>query len=136
MRSIPSVACIFVLSCLSLAAQQPDVKSPEPPDRIRKAAEAGDAKAMTELGKLALRQRDPQLIEALKWFRKAVELGDTNAMAQLGRMYSLGWAGPKSDEKRSSCSASPRKRETEMEWPTWDNCIGKAALCLRTRRKR
>ncbi len=91
MRNIARLACIFVLGCISAAAQ--------PLDQIRKTAEAGDAKAMTELGKLALRQRDPQLIEALKWFRKAAELGDANAMAQLGRMYALGWAGPKSDEK-------------------------------------
>lgn len=84
----------FWLGAFALIAQTAPSR-----DSLLKSAESGDAKAMTELGKQALRQREPQLVEAAKWFRKAVELGDANAMAQLGRMYTFGWVGERNDEK-------------------------------------
>src|ERR1035438_1067011 len=63
----------------------------------RKAAGAGDAAAMTELGGLYWNglgmPKDDSL--AVEWFRKAAESGDASGMRALGAMYLYGAAVPK-----------------------------------------
>src|SRR6516225_2857771 len=62
----------------------------------RKAAEAGDARGMVNLGVMyasrwgGLPKDDSQ---AVSWFRKAVEAGNALGMANLGFMYSEGRGG-------------------------------------------
>ncbi len=53
-----------------------------------KAAEAGDAIAMRNLGVLLADQLDPpELAEARTWYQKAAEAGDTSAVYYLGELY-------------------------------------------------
>jgi TPR repeat protein len=58
----------------------------------RKAAEAGSAKGMGNLGSLyaAGRGVEQDTWQAMRWYRKAAEAGDVTAMKNLGRMYDYG----------------------------------------------
>jgi TPR repeat protein len=116
MPNIGRIAFIFLLGCASLAAQ-PDagVKEAALRDGFRKAAEAGDSRAMVDLGKAYLLPKDPARdpAEAMRWFRKAVDLGDAGGMAQAGRLYQYGWGVPKDDNAakglRTAAINAPRK---------------------------
>jgi TPR repeat protein len=62
-------------------------------ENFRGAAEAGDGRAMFELGVLEERLGDVE--EAKGWFRRAAEAGETEAAGRLGRL--LVWVGAERD---------------------------------------
>ncbi|MDA7673993.1 sel1 repeat family protein, partial [Akkermansiaceae bacterium] len=63
---------------------------------FQKRAEAGDAEAQQELGRMyASGNGVPQdYSEAVKWFRMAAEQGDARGQHRLGVMYELGYGVP------------------------------------------
>ena len=66
--------------------------SPEKIAALRKAAEAGDARAMLALGSINFFGHGvaKDNVEAAKWYRKAAEAGQTAAMNNLGLLYDRG----------------------------------------------
>jgi len=88
-----SIVCALTVSAGVVAGQTG--KEPPKVEDIRKAAESGDAVAMTRLGICYQEGTGVQgdLAEAEKWYRKAVALGNAEAMNLLGtccsRRYDL-----------------------------------------------
>ena len=69
---------------------------------FKKAAEAGNTNAMTELGYsygMGMLGLDKNEEEATKWFRKAAEFGDAAAMNHLGDWYRNGWFKKQDDDE-------------------------------------
>ena len=58
---------------------------------FQRAADAGDAEAMTKLG--ALYVNDKKEAQARGWFQKAAEAGNAEAMTELGVLYQFGQGG-------------------------------------------
>jgi hypothetical protein len=74
---------------------------------FRKAAEAGNGKAMRELGVMYVNhwgvdQDDRQMRQAVGWYRKAIDAGDKHAMTLLGYLYEQGWGVEKDDQQAIS----------------------------------
>jgi TPR repeat protein len=65
-------------------------------DRLRNAAEHGDAVAQNILAVLSAKKGDDA--EAVKWYRKSAEQGYVKAQVNLGQMYFAGKGGVKKDE--------------------------------------
>ena len=61
-------------------------------DWYEKAANAGDVKAMQELGKIYMRGdlEGQNVAQAHEWFEKAMARGDIGAMEELGKIYASG----------------------------------------------
>ncbi len=81
---------IFLTLILSLFCCNHKQESKQ--EKIRKAAEHGDAKAQFNLGNMyyegkGVTKDDAQ---AAAWYRKAAEQGDANAQNNLGMMYDIG----------------------------------------------
>jgi TPR repeat protein len=77
---------------------------PAPPvdlQAIRTKAEAGDARAQAQLGRLCEEQQDlaNQYAEAAKWFGRAAEQGNADAQAGLAELYEVGRGVPKDPAK-------------------------------------
>ena len=73
--------------------------SPLPQDmrtQVEKAAEQGNAEAMTALGKMFLRGENVSVDEktAFSWLDKAARQGDTSSFAPLAECYLQGWGTP------------------------------------------
>ena len=95
MTSIPArILAVLILAtnclCGSLFADQKF-------DDLRKAAEQGNAKAMTSLGYAYHFGRvvNKDDVEALKWWSKAAERGDVEAQSSIGNCYINGEGVPK-----------------------------------------
>ena len=86
------VACL-VLTAPALAARDPAA--------VRARAEAGDARAMAELGAMYARGQDVRQDDddARRWYQKAAEAGDVRAMTALGARYASGTGVLRDDAK-------------------------------------
>ena len=68
---------------------------------LRQAAEAGETRAMIELGEIFMTEGDGHKQDekqAVLWFRKAAEAGDWEGMLRLGACYDLGSGVPENDQ--------------------------------------
>ncbi|MDB4521582.1 sel1 repeat family protein, partial [Akkermansiaceae bacterium] len=88
----------FAILTIGCGEEKPiEVKKPiETEIPFQKRAEAGDAEAQQELGRMyASGNGVPQdYSEAVKWFRMAAEQGDARGQHRLGVMYELGYGVP------------------------------------------
>ena len=68
-------------------------------DKLRQAAEKGDARAQYNLGKMYSKGEGVMQdnAEAMSWYRKAAEQGHVNAQGMLGFMYANGEGVPQDD---------------------------------------
>jgi hypothetical protein len=91
---------ILLLTQLAVAQESPPAPpgefSAEQIERLRDAAEGGDAQAQFGLG-CAYDSKDAA--EAVKWYRKAAAQGHDGAQHNLGLMYELGKGVPKDGKK-------------------------------------
>ena len=96
-----------------------------------KAAEAGDAEAMRDLGICYAYGEGvgQSYAEAVKWFRKAADLGDAAAMFSLGVCYAYGEGVGQSDAEAAKCGA--RLPTSGMPEPCiiWARATKTAAVC-------
>ena len=104
---------ILVLTALIvLAGHQLGFAESQDIDRLRQAAEQGDAEAQYKLGDMYQREPLPEAKnqnpftalrlakeEALKWTRKAADQGHAGAQHNLGHMYRSGWGVPEDDRE-------------------------------------
>jgi uncharacterized protein len=82
-----SSSCGFAQARAGLVQDRPGRAVTQSLEDLKKAAEAGDTVAMTELGERYLQDIKPNHPEALRWFRQAIEKGNARAMERLGGMY-------------------------------------------------
>ena len=81
----------------------------------RKAAEAGNAEGMYNLGGMYLYGRSRAGLQAgPHWYRKAAEAGSASGMNNLGLMYQNGTESRKTTTKPSVGIAKPRRRAARM----------------------
>ena len=84
---------VVLIALAVLAGFQPGFGESQDIDKLRKAAEQGDARAQTMLGVMydngeGVAEDDR---EAVRWYRKAAEQGLAEAQTMLGLMYDKGW---------------------------------------------
>jgi TonB family protein len=94
---VVAVICCLASCCFSPAQSTPDLS------QVQAKAEAGDAKAQTQIG-LALASGDgvsPDEARAVEWFRKAANQGDAAGEYYLGEMCFSG-RGIEKDEKEAA----------------------------------
>ena len=91
----------ILLASACLAMFQSGCSKVQDIDRLREAAEQGDAEAQNKLGAMyAYGERVPEdSREAVKWFRKAAEQGFAKAQYNLGVMYSKGKGVAEDDQE-------------------------------------
>jgi TPR repeat protein len=82
---------------LSVSAMAGEAKT----ETLQKQAEAGDAEAQFQLGRLYFRGEGVAKNEAraLEWISKSAEQGNTDAIASMGFIYSQGAGVPKDESK-------------------------------------
>lgn len=88
---------LFMLGIATVYGIGTDADSVEGASLIRRAAEAGNSRAMISIGRMyAVGEgvaRDT--VEAVRWYERAVEAGSTQAMSQLAGSYLTGQVAPK-----------------------------------------
>ena len=105
-------AVAFLCSSIAVAQTQPAQPLPKAPpaentrESLEKAAAAGDAQAMNDLGELYYEGKGvPQDYQKAKdWYEKAVDAGNAKAMRHLGYLY----------ERGRECRRTIRKRRSGM----------------------
>jgi len=108
-RSAFILGAILALGLIGVAVETkagaPSDLAPAPPEfeEVRKAAEAGDAKAQVRLGTLYSRDHSAlkDYKKAAEWFSKAADQGDADGEAKLADLYFDGRGVPK-DESRTA----------------------------------
>ena len=87
---------LFLVALVILWGHQPGFSESQDIERLRKAAEQGDAESQFSLGRIySLGRGVPwDSKEAAKWYRLAAEQGHTKAQIMLGHMYARGEGVP------------------------------------------
>ena len=103
-----------------------------------KAAENGDAVAMSNLGLLYANGQGvaQDYVEARKWYEKAAENGDAGAMTNLGALYGEGRAWRRTPPRRANGMRKPPKKANPQQCPTLARSTPMVRVCPRTTARR
>ena len=97
----PTGQALFMLGIATVYGIGTDADSAEGVSLIRRAAEAGNPRAMISIGRMyAVGEGVPRdTLEAVHWYERAVEAGSTQAMSQLAGSYLTGNVAPKNPQR-------------------------------------
>ncbi|MEI3004629.1 MAG: tetratricopeptide repeat protein [Victivallales bacterium] len=105
--------------------------------RYRKAAEAGDANAMCNLGTMYLTGRGTSVNQenAVKWLKRAAEQNDANAMLKLAGLYQNGEGVTQNHKEALKWIRKAVRRAASMPLQVWDT-VTKKDSALREMKKK